>query len=72
MELSEIRSALEKTPFSPLEMTVSNGKKYPIEHPDFVHLLKAGMLILESNAGIVAMVDTDHIVSLEFSRKQPA
>ncbi len=67
MKAETIKSVLDNPRTAPLTVTVSDGRRFVVQHPDYVHLLKSGLLIIENEQNILVMLDTDQITSLEFA-----
>ena len=64
LSLKTIRERLHKVPFKPFEMRLSDGRRVPIVHPDFVALGGSVVVITDEEDG-VREVDALHVVSLE-------
>jgi hypothetical protein len=46
MRINEIRDALHAQPFRPFTVRVSDGREYPVEHPDFLAISPSGRTII--------------------------
>jgi hypothetical protein len=64
LSLKTIRERLHKVPFKPFEMRLSDGRRVPIVHPDFVALGGSVVVITDEEDG-VREVDALHVASLE-------
>ena len=70
LNMKTIRERLHKVPFKPFEMRLTDGRRVPVLHPDFVALGGSVVVITDETDG-VREVDALHVVSLEpFSKKQ--
>ena len=64
LSLKTIRERLHKVPFKPFELRLTDGRRVPIVHPDFVALGGSVVVIMDETDG-VQEVDALHVVSLE-------
>jgi hypothetical protein len=64
LSLKTIRERLHKVPFKPFEMRLTDGRRVPIVHPDFVALGGSVVVITDETDG-VQEVDALHVVSLD-------
>jgi hypothetical protein len=64
LNMKTIRERLHKLPFKPFELRLSDGRRIPIQHPDFVALGGSVVVITDETDG-VREVDALHVVSLD-------
>jgi len=51
-------------PFRPFVLHLSDGRKFPVPHPDFI-LIGKNMVIVNNEQDVAQYIDALHIVSLE-------
>jgi hypothetical protein len=64
LNMKTIRERLHKVPFKPFEMRLTDGRRIPIVHPDFVALGGSVVAIMDEEDGLQE-VDALHVVSLD-------
>ena len=64
LSLKTIRERLHKVPFKPFEMRLTDGRRVPVVHPDFVALGGSVVVVMDEEDG-VQEVDALHVVSLD-------
>jgi hypothetical protein len=64
LSLKTIREWLHKVPFKPFAMRLTDGRRIPIVHPDFVALGGSIVAIMDEDDGLQE-VDALHVVSLD-------
>ena len=64
LSLKTIRERLHKVPFKPFELRLTDGRRVPIVHPDFVALGRSIVAIMDEDDGLQE-VDALHVVSLD-------
>lgn len=52
--------------FRPFTLHLSDGRKFPVPHPDFI-LVGKNMVIINNDQDVAQYIDAFHIVSLEES-----
>ena len=62
-----IRELLDRQPFEPLEVRLSNGDVHRIPHPEFAMLLKSTLVIGVPDSDRVILCSLLHIASIERS-----
>ena len=64
LNMRTIRERLHKVPFKPFEMRLTDGRRVPVVHPDFVALGGSVVVVMDEEDG-VQEVDALHVVSLD-------
>ena len=64
LNMKTIRERLHKVPFKPFEMRLTDGRRIPVVHPDFVALGGSVVAIMDEEDGLQE-VDALHVVSLD-------
>ena len=64
LNLKVIRERLHTEPFTPFEMRLTDGRRVPVVHPDFVALGGSVVVVTDETDG-VREVDALHVVSLD-------
>jgi hypothetical protein len=64
LSIKTIRERLNKTPFKPFEIRLSDGRKIFVEHPDFVSV-GGSIVVVTSLDDTTQEIDALHIVSLD-------
>lgn len=68
MDLSSIRDALRKRPFTPFELCLADGRRVPIEHPEFVAMNNRVVIVFDDESSTTT-IEPLLIVSLEPHRE---
>lgn len=69
LNLKTIRERLNKTPFKPFDIRLSDGRKILIQHPDFVSV-GGSVVVVISLDDTIQEIDAFHIVSLDAPAKK--
>ena len=64
MNVENIRTRLNESPFRPFAVVTSSGHKYPVPHADFVFLTPR-VVVVADKRGYTTGVDPLHVVALE-------
>lgn len=71
MRVEEIRNALRAQPFTPFVFCTSDGREYPVRHPEFVAIFPGGRSIVvtfdEANWDVL---DLMHVSPLHFGDRR--
>jgi hypothetical protein len=59
LNMRTIRERLHRVPFKPFEMRLTDGRRVPIQHPDFVAL--GGSVVVTDETDGVQEVDALHV-----------
>jgi hypothetical protein len=65
MSAETIREWLNRRPFEPLELRLSNGEHYQVRHPELLAIGKNRIIIVEPNTDKVVHVALVHVNSIE-------
>lgn len=66
MTAERVRAQLKRAPFAPLTLHLSDGRFFHVDHPDYATVLRDSRTIsIESDAGRIAFVDLDSVISLQ-------
>jgi hypothetical protein len=68
MSLADVKRILERTPFSPFRIHLSNGQSFEIHHPEFVWLFPTRMLIAVPSKEPRVMEHEEQISLLHIAR----
>ncbi len=71
MNAETIRGLLQRQPFEPLEVRLSNGDVHRIPHPEFAMLLRSTLVIGIPDSDCVILCSLLHIASIERSSPAP-
>ena len=64
MDLNSIRSALRQEPFRPFELCLADGRRVPVEHPEFVAMNQRIVIVTDEESD-TKVLEPLLIVSLE-------
>lgn len=64
LSIKTIRERLNKTPFKPFDIHLSDGRKIFVEHPDFVSVGGSVVFVTDLEDSLQE-IDSLHIVSLD-------
>ena len=64
MDLNSIRSALHGQPFQPFELSLADGRRVPVAHPEFVAMNNRVVVVLDEQS-FSKTIEPLLIVSLE-------
>ena len=65
MNTETIREWLNRRPFEPFLLALSNGETYPVKHPENVIVLKTRLIIGYPETDLVVHVSLLHVNSLK-------
>ena len=70
MRLDGIKTAIDHTPFEPFLLRLSNGRTYPVRHPDNIIALPRYVAVGVtdedgSREGYIVTIATEHISEIE-------
>src|SRR5687767_7393413 len=68
MSTETIRELLERRPFEPFEVRMSNGDTHEIKHPEFVILMPSRLVIADPGADRLAICSLLHITEDRMSQ----
>lgn len=63
--LPDIIAFLQASPFQPFAIFTSDGRKFPVLHPDFLTVTARGKLLYERDERTAAWISPLHVVSVE-------
>lgn len=69
MNADTIREWLNRQPFEPFELRLSNGEQYQVRHPELLAIGKNRIIIVDPNTDRVVHVALVHINSIEALQK---
>jgi hypothetical protein len=64
MDLKSIRHALQERPFRPFDLCLADGRRVPVEHPEFV-AMNQRIVIVTDEESATKILEPLLIVSLE-------
>lgn len=70
MNPQTLRELLQRRPFQPFEVRMSNGDVYQVRYPDFAFVLRSNFVIGDPDADNVAICALDQMASVNLP--QPA
>ncbi len=66
VNIDDVRSYLQATPFDPFEMRLSNGRVYTVDHPEFVALSRDGRTITHyTDDSRIVTIALQHVNTIE-------
>lgn len=65
MSYETLKELLNRRPFEPFEIRLSNGEKYEIRHPEMALLLKSRIVIGDADTDRMTICGLIHINSIE-------
>jgi len=65
MNAETIREMLNRRPFEPFEVVMSNGERYQVRHPEFAMLVRQTLVIGFSDSDRIAIGSLLHVASVE-------
>ena len=65
MNYETFRELLDRRPFEPFEIRLSNGEKYEVRHPEMALLLKSRIIIGDAENDKMTICGLIHINSIE-------
>ena len=65
MNAETIREWLNRQPFEPFEVRLSNGEHYQVRHPELLAIAKNRIIVVDPNTDRVVHVAMVHINSIE-------
>jgi len=65
MSYETLKELLQKQPFEPFEIRLSNGERYEVRHPEMALLLKSRIAVGDPEKDRMTIVDLIHINSIE-------
>jgi hypothetical protein len=63
VNLQRVKERLQNG-FRPFELQLSNGRKVPVPHPEFI-IVGQGTVVVMGESDAVSIIDALHIVSLD-------
>ena len=66
MTTVNIEDALNKTPFTPFDIHIDNGKTIHVRHPDFLMFSESKRTAVVVEGERFQIVDADHISAISF------
>ena len=67
MNVERIRRALRAAPFEPFLLRTSDGREYPVKHPEFLAIMPSGRAVIVTHSeDLWDVLDLLHISSLRF------
>lgn len=64
MNVQEIRDRLANG-FRPFEMQLTNGRRVPVPHPDYIIVGRGTVVVMTPENDRVSIIDALHIVSVD-------
>jgi hypothetical protein len=72
MRVDEIRKALRAGPFEPFVIRTSDGREYPVRHPEFLAIVYGGRAVVVADTDeTYELIDVLHITSLHYGDGRP-
>ena len=65
MNYETLRELLDRRPFEPFEIRLSNGEKYEVRHPEMALLLKSRIVVGDAENDKMTICGLIHINSIE-------
>jgi hypothetical protein len=65
MNADAIRELLQREPFEPFEIRLTNGDVHLVKHPECVAITKARVVIVDPDTDKIAICALLHVASLE-------
>ncbi|MBI2480726.1 MAG: hypothetical protein HYV60_19495 [Planctomycetia bacterium] len=65
MSYETLKELLDRRPFEPFEIRLSNGEKYDVRHPEMALLLKSRIIIGDAQNDRMTICGLLHINSIE-------
>ncbi len=65
MNYETLRELLDRRPFEPFEIRLSNGERYEVRHPEMALLLKSRIIIGDAENDKMTICGLIHINSIE-------
>ena len=65
MSYETLKELLDRLPFEPFEIRLSNGEKYEVRHPEMALLLKSRIIIGDAENDRMTICGLIHINSIE-------
>jgi hypothetical protein len=65
MSYETLKELLDRRPFEPFEIRLSNGEKYEVRHPEMALLLKSRIIIGDAENDRMTICGLIHINSIE-------
>lgn len=59
-----IRELLQRKPFEPFEVRLSNGDAHPVKHPECVAITKARLVMVDPDTERLAICSILHVASI--------
>jgi hypothetical protein len=60
-----IEELLHKDPFSPFKIFTADGKEYPVQNPDFVHVFRAEIFYVFAGNERWTLIPISHVTGIE-------
>lgn len=70
MNIESIRNALREQPFQPFYLYLADGRRVPVDHPEFVAMNNRIVIVTDENSA-TKILEPLLIVSLESQAKPP-
>ena len=67
MDLSHIRKAVDRRPYKPFDVRLSDGSVFTVTHPEFIGMAP-GVVFIGQPDGNYELVNPDQIVALSMRR----
>ena len=68
MKASALKEMLERRPFQPFEVRMSNGDVYQVRYPNYAFVLRTILFIGDPDADTVAFCALDQITSINVAQ----
>jgi predicted lipid-binding transport protein (Tim44 family) len=65
MSYETLKELLDRRPFEPFEIRLSNGERYEVRHPEMALLLKSRIIVGDADNDRMTIVALIHINSIE-------
>jgi hypothetical protein len=72
MNAETVREMLNRRPFEPFEVRMSNGDRYQVRHPEFAMLVRQTLVIGYADSDRISICSLLHVASLERLEMAPA
>ena len=70
MKTETLREMIDRRPFMPFEVRMSNGDVYQVRYPNFAFVLKSNLVIGDPDADHIAICALDQMASINAQHVQ--
>ncbi len=65
IQVQSIEELLRKDPFSPFKILTADGKEYPVQNPDFVHVFRAEIFYVFAGNERWSLIPLSQVTAIE-------